>query len=164
MESHLANRLLRSHKRSSAARTFAVVAFDECKECRRLWNGDDRSKGQWIAMSVMTVRDSTDGMAKYFDGRLRNVLVVVGCACLAEILQVPWDLLASFDVQFRANASELAESDKRCIGSATSSAKHRIIGFWRLRHDVPNVFVDDTVHRTVERLAGLTLEDPSPSA
>ena len=66
-------------------------------------------------MSVMTVRDSTDGMAKYFDGRLRNMLIVVGRARLAEILQVPWDLLASFDVQFRTNASELAKSDKRCI-------------------------------------------------
>jgi hypothetical protein len=142
------------------------MAFDECKECRRLWNGHDGSKRQWITVCVMTVRDSADGMAKYFDGRLRNVLVIVGRARLAEILQVPWDLLASFDVQFRTNASELAESDKRCIGPTTSSAKHRIIGFWRLRHDVPNVFVDDSVHRTVERLASLDSPkiNPSPSA
>ncbi len=67
------------------------MAFDECKECRRLWNGHDCSKGQWIAMSVMTVRDSTDGMAENLDRRLRNVFVIVGGARLAEILQVPWD-------------------------------------------------------------------------
>ena len=117
-------------------------------------------------MCVMTVRDSADGMAKYFDGRLWNVFVIVGSARLAEILQVPWDLLASFDVQFRANASELTESDKRCIGPTTSAAKHRIIGFRRLRHNVPNVFVDDSVHRSVERLASLDSPkiNPSPSA
>lgn len=116
-------------------------------------------------MSVMTVRDSTDGMAENLDGRLRNVFVIVGRACLAEILQVPWDLLASFNVQFRTNGSELAKSDKRCIGPTTSSAKHWIIGFWRLRHDVANVFMNDTVHRTVERLASLDSPkiNPSPS-
>jgi hypothetical protein len=114
----------------------------------------------------MTVRDSADGMAKYLDGRLWNMFVIVRRTRLAEILQVPWDLLASFDVQFRANASELAESDKRRIGPTTSAAKHRIIGFWRLRHDVPNVFMNDTVHRTVERLASLDSSkiNPSPSA
>lgn len=114
----------------------------------------------------MTVRDSADSMAKYFDGRLRNVLVIVGRARLAEILQVPWHLLASFDVQFRANASEMTEGYKRSIGPTTSAAKHRIIGFWRLGHDVPNVFMNDTVHRTVERLASLDSSkiDPTPSA
>ena len=95
-------------------------------------------------MSVVMVYDSADGMAKYFDGRLRNVFVIVGRARLREILQVPRDLLASLDVQFRANASEATEGYKRCIGPTTSSAKHRIIGFWRLRHEVPNVFVDDS--------------------
>ena len=49
-------------------------------------------------MSVMTVRDSADGMAENLDRRLRNVLVIVGSARLAEILQVPWHLLARFDV------------------------------------------------------------------
>jgi hypothetical protein len=142
------------------------MTFDECKECRRLWNGHDRSKGQWIAMSVMTVRDSTDGMAENLDRRLRNVFVLVGRARLAEILQVPWHLLPRFDVQFRTNASELAKSDKRGIGPTTSSAKYWIIGFWRLRHNVANVFMNDTVHRTVERLASLDSPeiDPTPSA
>ena len=114
----------------------------------------------------MTVRDSADGMAKYFDGRLWNVFVIVGRARLAEILQVPWDLLASFNVQFRANASEVTEGYKSCVGPTTSAAKHWIIGFWRLRHDVPNMFVDDSVHRTVERLASLDSSkiDPTPSA
>ena len=114
----------------------------------------------------MTVRDSTDGMAENLDRRLGNVFVIVGRACLAEILQVPWHLLTRFDVQFRTNASELAESDKRRIGPTTSAAKHRITWFWRLRHDVPNMFVDDSVHRTVERLAGLDSSkiDPTPSA
>lgn len=142
------------------------MAFDECKECRRLWNGHDCSNGQWIAMSVMTVRDSTDGMAENLDRRLRNVFVIAGRACLAEILQVPWHLLPRFDIQFRTNASELAKSDKRCTGPTTSSAKYWIIGFWRLRHDVPNMFVDDSVHRTVERFASVDSSkiDPSPSA
>ncbi len=117
-------------------------------------------------MSVMTVRDSTDGMAENLDRRLRNVFVIVGRARLAEIPQVPRDLLASFYVQFRANASEVTEGYRSCIGPTTSAAKHRIIGFWRLRHDVPNMFVDDSVHRTVERLASLdsTKINPSPSA
>lgn len=92
------------------------MAFDKCKECRRLWDGHDGSKREWITVCVMTVRDSANSMAKYFDGRLRNVLVIVGRACLAEILQVPWNLLARFDVQFRTNASQLAEIDKRRIG------------------------------------------------
>ena len=72
------------------------MAFDECKECRRLWNRHDHSKGQWIAMCVMTVRDSTDGMAENLDRRLGNVFFILGRARLSEILQVPMDLLSSF--------------------------------------------------------------------
>lgn len=114
----------------------------------------------------MTVRDSADGMAKYLDGRLWNVFVVVGCARLAEILQVPWDLLASFDVQFRANACELTKQNKRCIGTRAVPTKYRGIGFRRLRHDIAKVFVNDSVHRTIERFASLDSQeiDPSPSA
>lgn len=66
-------------------------------------------------MSVVTVRDSTDGMVENLDRRLGNVFVIVGRARLSEILQVPRDLLASFNVQFRANTSELAKGNARCI-------------------------------------------------
>ena len=54
-------------------------------------------------MSIMPVGDSADCMAKDFDGRLRNVFVIVGRTRLAEILHMPGDLLACLDVQFRAN-------------------------------------------------------------
>jgi hypothetical protein len=142
------------------------MAIDHRKKCRRLRDGHDGSKREWITVCVVTVRDSADGMAKYLDGRLWNMFVIVRRARLAEILQVPWGLLASFDVQFRANASEVTKVYKRCIGPTTSAAKHRIIGFWRMRHNVPNVFVDDSVHRSVERLASLDSPkiNPSPSA
>ena len=40
---------------------------------------------------------------------------------------MPWDLLASFDVQFQASSNKVKENNERCVRPTISSVKHRII-------------------------------------
>ena len=77
------------------------MAIDKSKQSQGLRDGHDGSQGERIAMSVLILRHSTDGVAEDFSRRLRNVFVIVGRTRLSENLQVPWELLASLDVQFR---------------------------------------------------------------
>jgi len=117
-------------------------------------------------MSVVTIRDSADRMAEDLDRRFRNVFVIVGRTGLAEIPQMPWDLLTSLNVQLGSDTSQLTKQNKRCIGAGAAPTKYRIIGFRGLRHDIAKVLMNDPVHRTIERLASLDSAkvNPSPSA
>jgi hypothetical protein len=57
----------------------------------------------------MPIRDAANGMTEDLDRRLRDVLVVVGCAGLSKILEQPRFVLACLDVFLRCNARETAE-------------------------------------------------------
>ena len=111
------------------------MAFDKSEKRRRLRDSHDGSKGQWIAMSVMTIGDSADSMAENLDRRFRNMFVIVGRTSLAEILQVPWHLLTSHNIQPGANTGQLTKQNKRCIGTRAAPTKYRGIGFRRLISD-----------------------------
>ena len=99
------------------------MTLDKGEKRRGLRDCHDGSKCERIAMSVMPVSDSADCMTKDFDGRLRNVFVIVGRTRLAEILQMPGDLLACLDVQFRANTCKMTECHECRVGPTTASAK-----------------------------------------
>ena len=60
-------------------------------------------------MLIVAIRDPADGMAEDLDRGFRDVLVVVCCACLPQVLQLPRLLLAGLDIQLRLDAGEFAQ-------------------------------------------------------
>ena len=52
-----------------------------------------------LCVGVVTTGDFSSGMAKYFDGRIRQLIVLVRRTCLAKILEPPKLLLVCLDVR-----------------------------------------------------------------
>ncbi len=89
-----------------AAWALAVETLGQCRKGRGLWNCHDRFESERSAMGVVTIGDSSGGMTKYFDGRFRDVLIVVRRACLAKILEYPGLFFPGLDVRLRFDAGE----------------------------------------------------------
>src|SRR5438128_1875192 len=76
------------------AGALTITPFEERRERRRLRQRHDRPERQRGAVGVVPVGDAADRVAQDLDRRLGDVLVVVGGARLAQILQLPWLLPA----------------------------------------------------------------------
>src|SRR5436190_1269325 len=103
-------------------------------------------------------------MSKDFDGRFGHVLVVVRGASLAEVLELPGLVLAGLDVGLELYSGQPAEFPETSIRTRPPAQEDGSIGLKVLRHEALNVRVDDTVHRSVERLPGLhsAVVEPTP--
>ncbi len=115
-------------------------------------------------MSIVPVSDTTDRVTEICDRRLGHVLVVVSRACFPKILQFPGFLFPSLDVQFQLDAGKSTQLVKTFVRPAPAAKTYRRIWQGMLRHDFPDMRVNNTVHRPVEGLAGLysLVEQPSP--
>jgi hypothetical protein len=106
---------------SLATRTLAVASLEERRERRRLRRRHDCLEGQRGSVGVVAIGDAADRMAENLDRRLGNVLVVVGRARLAQILQLPRPLFTGFDVRSRLDAGE----GRRALGGEGSGVALR---------------------------------------
>ena len=79
-------------------------------------------------MRVMTIRDSSNGVAKNFDRRFRHVGVIVGRASFSKIFQDPELLFACLDVLLRFDSRQSAEMLKLSVGTRTATVKDRLVG------------------------------------
>ena len=59
-------------------------------------------------MSIVTVRDASHGMAKDFDGRLGEMLVVIRRTSLAKIFEHPGLFFSGLDTRLRFDLGEVA--------------------------------------------------------
>ena len=66
-------------------------------------------------MGIVTIGDTADGMAKNLDGGLWNVLVVVCGASLSQILEMPWNNFARFQILLWPDSCQMAQRNKTGI-------------------------------------------------
>ena len=85
------------------------MSFYQSQKRGRLRDCHEGSERQRVTMRVVTIGDTADGMARNLDGGLWNVLVVVCGAGLSEILEMPWNLLARFQILLRPDACQIAK-------------------------------------------------------
>src|SRR5688572_2913450 len=90
-------------------------------------------------------------MAEDLDRRLGHVFVIVGCACLAKVLQYPGSLLARFSAPLRWYAGKSAQHSKTVVRPSSSAKKHWRLGIWVLGHDISKVQMNCPIHRPPER-------------
>lgn len=85
-------------------------------------------------------------------------------ASLAQILEFPGLVFGGLNVRLGTDARELAQFLESSVWPGSASTKNSRIGTRIVRHDALDVGVDDMVHWSLERLAGLDLsiEEPSP--
>ena len=91
------------------------MAFYQSQKCGRWRDCHDGSERQRITMGIVTIGDTADGMARNLDGGLGNVLVVVCGAGLSEILEMPWNLLARFQILHWPDACQIAKRNEAGI-------------------------------------------------
>ena len=77
-------------------------------------------------MGVVAIGHSANGMAENLDRRLGHVLVVVGGARLAEILEHPGPLVAGFHVLFRGDFCQAAEFTEPVVRPCPSRGHRRV--------------------------------------
>lgn len=142
----------------------AVQSLHQGVKRRRLRNAHDRLERERSSMRVVAIRDPADGVPKDLDRGLRHVLVVVGCTCLAKVLQFPRLFLAGFNVELGLDSSQPAELFESRVGPGASAQKHRAVRIDLFLHNASDVSVDGTIHWPIKRLAGLhsLVEDPTP--
>ena len=105
-------------------------------------------------MRIVAVSDSTDGVPKDFNRRLRNVFIVVSRTRLAQIFEFPRLVISGFRVRLRLDASHFTKGLKANVWARASTMKDQIIGIRILRYDAFNVSVHDAIHGSVKRFPG----------
>ena len=115
-------------------------------------------------MGVMSVRNAPHRVAEYLNRRFREVLVIVGCTCLAKVLQEPCVLLARFDIVFRGNFCKSAQIAKYCIRSGGTTFKNGCIRLTTFVMKIFQVRMNNSVHGANKYFAGLnsTIRNPAP--
>ena len=102
---------------------FTFVAFTERGERGRLRQRHDCLECQRRTMSIVSVCEPSNRMAKDFNCRFRNVLVIVSSARLSQILEqqepttstdIPADILAAIEIRTRT-ASWKRPGCGRCV-------------------------------------------------
>ena len=68
----------------------------------------DGLERQGCAMSIVAVRDASHGMAKDFDGRLGEMLVVIRRTSLAKIFEHPRLFFPCLDARLRFDPGKVA--------------------------------------------------------
>src|SRR5689334_161973 len=114
-------------------------------------------------MCVVAVGNSTGGVAKDFDRRLRHVFIVVRRARLAKILEHPRTLLTRFNAPLRWYPGNGAQHSKSVVGSSPSAEEDWSIGIRGVGHDTSKVQSNRAVHRSPKRLVGFhtAIEEPA---
>ena len=100
-------------------------------------------------MGIVAIRDSADRMAEDLDRRLGDVLVVVRCTSLAQILEHPGLIFVGLDICFGFDAGDVAKLPESSVRARTSSKEDGIIGARILRYEAFDAGVHDEVHRSV---------------
>src|SRR5262245_35057865 len=115
-------------------------------------------------MRIVSVGNSTNGMAEDFNRRFGHVLVVICCTRLPQVLEFPTLIGTRFEVGFGLNSSEAAKALKLNVGARATAKEHRFIRSEILRHYAFDVGLDGAIHWPVEGLAGLhaTIKQPTP--
>ena len=80
-------------------------------------------------------------MTKDFDRRFGHVLIVVPCASLAEILELPGLVLAGLDVRLELYSGQPAEFPETSIRTRPPAQEDGSMGLKVLRHEALNVSV-----------------------
>jgi hypothetical protein len=137
-----------------AAWALAVTPSQDRRERTRLRQPHDRPEGQRCAVAVVAICSPADRMAQDFDPRLWDVLVIVRCARLPQVLQFPRSLLAGFDVQPRPSGHTAPGSERS--GAPHTQGRRGVVARI-LQQEASEVGVHHAVHRPGQVQIGITL-------
>lgn len=70
----------------------------------RLGKRHDRFEREWVAVSLVPIGQSTNGVTENLDRRFRHVLVVVIRTCLAKIFSAPEPVVTGCYILFLLDA------------------------------------------------------------
>ena len=94
-------------------------------------------------------------MAKNLHRCLRDVLIIVGRAGLAQILEYSRLFFLGLDVRLGADSCKAAQRSESIVGTRASTKEHGSTGIRVIRHDALDVRMNGAVHGPVERLVCL---------